>query len=191
MNDLYFINTFKRNLHQAERLKLNLINYGIKEEHIFLVLGYDLKENKNISKSKLCFHNFFDFILPKMFTTNSNCYYLEDHTEIYDNPEKYKKDNKLVWLGFMKKMSHYIVGAHLVFLHKDLIKLLHGNKENYRPCYIDRFFRNIGLKYNFLQIDKSITKIVPHHSLALNKIRTNPINKHFIYYGNNDKKKYF
>ena len=191
--DKYFINTFKRNLHQAERLKQNLLEYGIKEENIFIIEGYDLLENPHIKRSKLCFRNFFDFMLPKMIETNSNCYYLEDHTIICDNPENYEKNNLIVWLGFMKKLKDYIVGAHLVFLHKDLIKTLEENKETFNPSHIDSFFMKYGLKNNILQIDKSITQIVPHYSLSLSRvkdtIRQNPINKDFIFYEKKTKKK--
>ena len=118
-----------------------------------------------------------------MVKSGRNCYYLEDHTVVYDNPEKYPKKNKMVWLGFMKRLSDYIVGAHLVYLHKDLIKEMDNEKDSYRPCYIDRLFKNIGEKKGYLQIDKSITQIVEHYSLALKKTRKNPRNKYFIYYG--------
>jgi hypothetical protein len=187
--DLYFINSYKRNKHHAYRLKKNLIRVGVKSKNIKIVYGYDLKKPetykekyKNLSGSKLVFHNFFDFIFPKIVKSGKNCYYLEDHTEVFDNPEKYKKNNKMVWLGFMKILSDYIVGAHLVFLHKDLIKEMNEEKHTYRPSYIDRLFKNIGDKKGYLQIDKSITQIVEHYSLALNKTRKNPKNKHFIFY---------
>jgi hypothetical protein len=194
--DLYFINSYKRNKSQALRLKRNLIEEGIKSKNIKIVYGYDLKKPKTyidkypkMDKTKLVFHNFFDFILPKMVKSGRNCYYLEDHTVVYDNPEKYKKRNKMVWLGFMKRLSDYIVGAHLVFLHKDLIKEMNEEKDTYRPSYIDRLFKTIGEKKGYLQIDKSITQIVEHYSLALKKTRKNPRNKHFIFYGKNKTKK--
>ena len=194
-SDLYFINSYKRNKHQALRLKRNLVKLGIKSKNIKIVYGYDLKypetyqhKHPNLKKSKLVFHNFFDFIFPKMVKSGQNCYYLEDHTVVYDNPEKYPKKKKMVWLGFMKRLSDYIVGAHLVFLHKDLIKEMNDEKDSYRPSYIDRLFKKIGEEKGYLQIDKSITQIVEHYSLALKKTRKNPRNKHFIFYGVKTKK---
>ena len=44
---------------------------------------------------------------------------------------------------------------------------------------MDRFFKKIGEDNDVLQIDKSITQIVPHFSLGLQKIRNNPKNKYF------------
>ena len=52
-------------------------------------------------------------------------------------------------------------------------------KDSYRPQHLDRFFKTIGEKKGYLQIDNSITQIVEHHSLNLNTIRKNPTNKHF------------
>tara|TARA_R110000796_G_scaffold95853_2_gene201280 strand:- start:102 stop:662 length:561 start_codon:yes stop_codon:yes gene_type:complete len=178
-DDLYFINSYERNNHHAIRLKDNLISLGIKNKNIKIINGYDIKLNPEIKKTKICFLNFFHFILPEMIDSKKNCYYLEDHTIVCDNPEKYEKNNKLVWLGFMKRLSNYIVGAHLVFLHKDLIQELNDEKDSYTPQHIDRFFKSIGEKKEYLQIDYSITKIVEHHSLDLNKIRKNPKNKYF------------
>lgn len=184
--NLYFIMSYKKNLHHGTRLRDNLIRMGIEKENIIIVLGYDLNlpetykdKHPKLTKSKVCFHNFFDFILPLMLDSKKDCYYLEDHTIVYDNPDNYPKINKMVWLGFMKRLSDYIVGAHLVFLHKDLIKLIYDNRKNYRPCYMDRFFKKIGEDNDVLQIDKSITQIVPHFSLGLQKIRNNPKNKYF------------
>ena len=89
----------------------------------------------------------------------------------------------------MKRLSDYIVGAHLVFLHKDLIKEMDAEKETYRPSYIDRLFKKIGEEKGYLQIDKSLTQIVEHYSLALKKTRKNPRNKHFIFYNKTKKNK--
>ena len=177
--DIYFINSFLRNKHQALRLQENLKSLGIKEKNIKIIYGYDLQLNPNLKKNNLCFYNFFHFILPEMLNTKKNCYYLEDHTVVYDNPNKYEKNNKLVWLGFMKILSNYIVGAHLVFLHKELLIELNEEKETYRPQHIDRFFKSIGEKKGYLQIKNSITQIVEHFSLDLNRIRKNPKNKYF------------
>ena len=58
------------------------------------------------------------------------------------------------------------------------IKIINGY-DSYTPQHIDRFFKSIGEKKEYLQIDYSITKIVEHHSLDLNKIRKNPKNKYF------------
>tara|TARA_R100001369_G_scaffold81502_2_gene112520 strand:+ start:6959 stop:7507 length:549 start_codon:yes stop_codon:yes gene_type:complete len=179
MENLYCINSFERNYNHGLRLKQNLIDLGIEPNNIIIILGYDLKNNPQFKKNTICFYNFKDFILPKMLESGRNCYYLEDHTIIYDNPEKYDKNNKMVWLGFMKRLKDYIVGAHLVYFDKDLIKEMNDEIDLYRPCYIDRLFRNIGEKKGYLQIENSITKIVEHYSLALGKIRKNPYNKYF------------
>ena len=177
--DLYFINSYEKNKHQALRLKENLKSLGIKEKNIKIINGYDLQLNPQIKKTKICFLNFFHFILPEMINSKKNCYYLEDHTIVCDNPEKYEKNNKLVWLGFMKRLSDYIVGSHLVFLHKDLLLELNDEKDSYRPQHLDRFFKGIGEKKGYLQIENSITKIIEHQSLNLNAIRKNPKNKYF------------
>jgi len=186
-DNLYFINSYKRNEKQAIRLKDNLVKMGVNRTNIKIIYGYDLtkpeiwkKKHPKLTKQKLVFHNFFDFILPEMLKSGKNAYYLEDHTVVYDNPDKYPKDNKLVWLGFMKRLKDYIVGAHLVYLDKDLIKELDRDKAKYRPAYIDRFFKNLAEKKGYLQIDKSITKIIEHFSLALGKVRKNPKNKYFF-----------
>ena len=42
--DLYFINSYKRNKHQALRLKRNLVKLGIKPKNVKIVYGYDLKQ---------------------------------------------------------------------------------------------------------------------------------------------------
>ena len=177
--DLYFINSFKRNEFQALRLKENLESLGINEKNIKIIYGYDLELNPKIKKNELVFLNFFHFILPEMINSKKNCYYLEDHTIVCDNPEKYQKNNKMVWLGFIKKLSNFIVGAHLIYLDKDLIKELEEEKDSYKPQHIDRFFKTIGENKGYLQIDNSITQIVEHHSINLNTIRKNPKNKHF------------
>lgn len=184
--DLYFILTIESNINNANRLKKNLMDLNILEKNIQIIIGYTFTDQEsymdkypNMKKSKIVFHNFMDFILPKMYESKQNCYYLEDHTIVYENPGNFPKNNKLVWLGFMKRLSNYIVGAHLVYLEKDLIKEIYENKKSYRPTYIDRFFRKIGIEKNYLQIDKSITKIVEHYSINLNKIRKNPYNKYF------------
>ena len=177
--DLYFINSFKRNEFQALRLKENLESLGIKEKNIKIIYGYDLQLNPKIKKNELVFLNFFHFILPEMINSKKNCYYLEDHTVVFDNPEKYEKTNKMVWLGFMKKLSNFIVGGHLIYLDKELLIEFEEEKDSYRPQHLDRFFKTIGEKKGYLQIDNSITQIVEHHSLNLNTIRKNPTNKHF------------
>ena len=100
--DIYFINSYKRNNHHAIRLRDNLKSLGIKNKNIKIINGYDLQLNPQIKKTKLCFLNFFHFILPEMINSKKNCYYLEDHTIVCDNPDKYEKNNKLVWLGFIK-----------------------------------------------------------------------------------------
>ena len=186
MDDVYYILTIESNIDNAYRLKKNLLDLNILEKNIIIVLGYSytnpetyIKKYPHMKKSKIVFHNFMDFILPKMYESKKNCYYLEDHTIVFENPGKFEKKNKLVWLGFMKRLSNYIVGAHLVYLDKELIKELYENRGGYRPTYIDRFFRKIGMEKNYLYIDKSITQIVEHYSFSLNKVRKNPYNKYF------------
>ena len=44
--------------------------------------------------------------------------------------------------------------------------------------HLDRFFKGIGEKKGYLQIENSITKIIEHQSLNLNAIRKNPKNKY-------------
>ena len=186
MDDVYYILTIESNIDNAYRLKKNLLDLNILEKNIIIVLGYSytnpetyIDKYPDMKKSKIVFHNFMDFILPKMYESKKNCYYLEDHTIVFENPGKFEKKNKLVWLGFMKRLSNYIVGAHLVYLDKELIKELYENRSGYRPTYIDRFFRKIGMEKNYLYIDKSITQIVEHYSFSLNKVRKNPYNKYF------------
>ncbi len=186
MDDLYFILTIESNIENANRLKQNLIDLNVLEKNIIIVFGYDftkpdtyIHKYPTLKKSKIVFHNFMDFILPKMYESKKNCYYLEDHTIVFENPDYFPKLNRLVWLGFYRKLSHYIVGAHLVYLDKELIKELYRDKDRYRAMYIDRFFRKIGLEKNCLEIDKSITKIVEHYSITINKVRSNINNKYF------------
>ena len=178
-DNIYFINSYERNNHHALRLKDNLKSLGVKNKNIKIINGYDIKLNPKIKKTQICFLNFFHFILPEMIDSKKNCYYLEDHTIVCDNPDKYIKSNKIVWLGFMKRLSNYTVGSHLIYLDKDILQELNDEKDSYRPQHLDRFFKNLGEKKEYLQIGNSITKIIEHQSLNLNEIRKNPKNKYF------------
>ena len=73
--DIYFINSYERNNHHAIRLRDNLKSLGIKNKNIKIINGYDLQLNPQIKKTKLCFLNFFHFILPEMINSKKNCYY--------------------------------------------------------------------------------------------------------------------
>ena len=169
----YFINSYKKNHPEATKVQENLIELGIDKKDITIVNGYDIKEN-GMLMSKVCFHNFFDKILPNV---KEDMYYLEDNTIIYENPEYFPKYKMVHWLGFINILKDYIVGAHLVYLSKEMIEeIRHGT---YTPTHIDRFFRKLGKEYG-MEIKKSITKVRPHYSQTIGKIRNWDNKKHFF-----------
>ena len=171
----YFINSYKKNHPEATKVQENLIELGIDKKDITIIDGYNIVDIGMIP-SKVCFHNFFDKILPFV---KEDVYYLEDDVKIYENPEYFPKYHMIHWLGFSKILKDYIVGAHLVYLSKEMVDELKKNQSKYIPQHLDRFFRTIGLQYG-MEIQKSITKEIPHYSHNIGKIRISSNNHFFL-----------
>ena len=177
-NSIFLIQTYWRDLPKAELVKRNLILLGIEEKDIFIIEGYDHKEIGKIVSHTL-YKAFKDKFIPKILEQKKNFYYLESNTIIYENPRYFPKYKPIHWLGFIKHMKHYIVGAHLVYFdYEFFVNNILPDFKNQYPSHIDRMFRRWGLKYG-MEIDKSITQIAPHYSYNLKKVRENKMNKYF------------
>lgn len=177
-DSIFIIMSYWADLPKANIVKNNLIQLGIEEESIFIIEGYDHKELGKIV-SHTIFQAFMDFVVPMVIEKKKNFYYIESNTIIYENPRYFPKYEPIHWLGFLKHWKHYIVGSHLVFFDfKIFMEKIYPTIKKEKPQHIDRLIRKWGLKYG-MEIDKSITQIMPHYSYNLGKIRVGKMNHHF------------
>ena len=180
-DSIFFIMSYWKDLPKAHLVKKNLELLGIEEESIFIIEGYDHTQI-NMKVAHAIWKGFCDCVVPKVLEKKKNFYYIESNTIIYENPRYFPKYEPIHWLGFLKNLNHYIVGSHLVYFdYKNFVDKIVPLIEKEKPTHIDKVFRKWGLKFG-MEIDKSITLIMPHYSYNLKKIRTSPINKNFYYH---------
>lgn len=177
-DSIFLIMTYWKDLPKANKVKINLIQLGIEEESIFIVEGYDHKKiNKDVRIA--IYKGFMEKVIPLVLEKKKNFYYVESNSIIYENPRYFPKYEPIHWLGFLKKMKHFIVGAHLVYFdYNSFMEKIYLNIEKSIPQHIDGLIRKWGLKYG-MEIDKSITQIMPHYSYNIGKIRVSKMNHHF------------
>jgi len=86
-----------------------------------------------------------------------------------------EKHTKPVWLGYKKKMNHYIVGNFLLYFPRDSLEELNRHFVNQkRNCYSDRFFKKL-VDIGFLDIvNETRATEIEHYSNVIKGIREEP-----------------
>ena len=158
--------TIERRMHLAEVTKQSLLDNGVLEEQIEIIKGYD-KENYPDMKRPylLVLMAFYKWVLKYAIDNDTSIFYTQCGTLFKENPLEIPivKD-KINWLGYIKNMKHYIVGAKLIYIPLSIIKDL-NSLEKKPKARIDRVIRNYGLKHDCLVVaDKSHTTLQEYES---------------------------
>jgi len=153
---LYVINSIQSRQSQANKTYQDLLSLGIDQKDIIIDNGYtmadfpDLPQNK---KHHLLHYNLFDRLLPFAIERKIDLVYMEDSIKPLGKVSDFDIDReKINWLGYIWENTHYICGAKMVHIPYHICTRLYKNRNKLRPQFIDRLFRNYGLKHDCLNL---------------------------------------
>ena len=158
--------TIERRMNLAQATKQSLLDVGVLEEQIEIIKGYDKDNYPDMKRPYLLVvMAFFNWVLPYAIDNNTSIFYTECGTLFNENPfELLIIKDKINWLGYLRNMKHYIVGAKLIYFPLSIIKEMNSLEKKPR-AHIDRAIRNYGLKHDCLIVaDKSHTTLQDYES---------------------------
>jgi len=165
----YIITKVKRKM-LANLTRYSLHNVGlIPEKNIKFLKGYDYDTDFPELKKRyaLIIRAFKDKFLPIALEDAKKgigAWWVEDGTRFTGHPRVVDK-TKINWLGYIKRMSHYIVGSKCVYFPASIIKELYAIRDTIKDQHIDRFIKNWGEKNNKLYVAPvSITFLMEYKS---------------------------
>ena len=159
--------TIERRLHLAKATKQSLLDVGVKENQIEIVIGYDKLDYPDIVKNKLnhlVTKAFIEKVLQYALDNETSVFYIQCGTLFNVNPFDIElEEYKINWLGYLRNRKDYIVGSKLVYLPLNICK----DMLNTPPpmAKVDRYIRNYGIKNDCLVVaDKSYTYLQDYPS---------------------------
>ena len=148
--------TIERRLHLAKATKQSLLDVGVKENQIEIIIGYDKLDYPDMEKQyHLVTKAFIEKVLQYALDNETSIYYTQCGTLFNVNPFEIElQEDKINWLGYLRNRKDYIVGTKLVYLPINICKdMLNTPPPMARD---DRYIRNYGIKNNCLVVaDKS------------------------------------
>jgi hypothetical protein len=175
----YIITTPKRKMLSA-LTRYSLHNVGlIPEKNIVYIKGYDYDTDFPDLKKRyaLLIRAFKNKFLPEAFKDaekGRGSWWVEDGTRFTGHPAVVDK-NKINWMGYIKRMSHYIVGSKCVYFPARIIKNLYAMRDKIKDQHIDRFFKNYGEKNNELYVAPVSITFLQDYSSATDKVSKSKI----------------
>ena len=157
--------TIKRRMHLANATKQSLLDLEVDEDQIHIIEGYDKEDYQGmIHPHHLVTKAFMDLVLPYAIFKHTPIFYTECGVLFNENPFKISvEENRINWLGYIRNLKWYIVGAKLIYLPLSIMKDI----KNKPPpmSHIDRMIRNYGRNNDCLiVVDKSYTYLQSYES---------------------------
>ena len=160
--------TIKRRLHLAEATKQSLLDNGVNENQIEIIIGYDKLDYPDMKRPyHLVGKALMEIVIPYAIDNNTSIFYTECGTLFNENPfDLLVNKDKINWLGYIKKLKDYIIGAKLIYLPLPIMKhIIDKPPPLIRLGHIDRMIRNYALKYNCLEVaDKTHISLMDYPS---------------------------
>tara|TARA_R100000654_G_scaffold74394_1_gene108652 strand:+ start:822 stop:1415 length:594 start_codon:yes stop_codon:yes gene_type:complete len=159
----------------AERLRDQLTEKGF--PNIEIVYAPDMAK-EGMKRSKVVYHTFHKYLLPKMETSELDTIYFEDDADIHSPYSKYKElaskvpMNRIAW--WRKEMSKgkpsYLAGSTIISFKKSFIPKLKELMDKSRVQHIDGFFtKKFEYKKDWdFEPNKGYGGTTSHHSYIMN-----------------------
>lgn len=143
--------TIKRRKELALKTFQSLLDCGVPKEKIKIIYGYDKLDYPEIKSFHLVPMALLEIIIPQ---TVGDIFYVECGTKFKVNPLNIEIDKeKINWLGYVRVLKNYIVGAKCIYFPRVILEDL---KKNIKPnTHIDRMIRNYGIKNNNLLVSEN------------------------------------
>jgi len=157
--------TIQRRMHLAEETKQSLLDVGVNENQIEIIIGYNKLDYPEMKKPyHLVAKAFINKVLSFAIDNDTSIYYTECGVLFKSNPFDIPiVTNEINWLGYISKMKDYIIGAKLIYLPLTILKDMNNNPP--KLAHMDRFIRQYALKNHKLVVsDKSYTFLQDYES---------------------------
>lgn len=157
--------TIRRRMKLALATKQSLLDVEVDEDQIHIIEGYDKLDYPGmLNPHHLVTKAFMDLVLPYAIFKHTSIFYTECGTLFNKNPFKISiEEDRINWLGYIRNMKWYIVGAKLIYIPLSIIKDIKNKPP--RMAHIDRMIRNYGRKNDCLIVaDKSYTNLQDYES---------------------------
>tara|TARA_S200002703_G_scaffold67100_1_gene58287 strand:- start:10750 stop:11454 length:705 start_codon:yes stop_codon:yes gene_type:complete len=170
----YIITTPSRKM-LAQLTRYSLHNVGlVPENQIYFIKGYNYETDFPELKKRyaLLIRAFKDKFLPKAIKDAEKglgSWWVEDGTRFTGHPKVVDK-TKINWLGYIKRMSHYIVGSKCLYFPASVIKELYAQRDSIKDQHIDRFIKNWGERNNKLYVAPTSITYLQTYSSATDKV---------------------
>jgi hypothetical protein len=150
--------TIERRLHLAKATKQSLLDVGVKENQIEIIIGYDKLDYPNLKRLyHLLTKAFIEKVLQYALDNETSIYHTECGTLFNVNPFDIElEEDKINWLGYLRNRKDYIVGSKLVYVPINICKDILNTSPP--MAHLDRYIRNYGIKNDCLVVaNKSYT----------------------------------
>ena len=157
--------TIKRRMHLAEATKQSLLDNGVDEDQIHIIHGFDKNDYNGMKNPHtLVARAFLQLVIPYALEKHTPIFYTECGVLFNENPFKISiEEDRINWLGYIRNMKWYIVGAKLIYFPLKIMRDIDTN--HVRLAHIDRLIRNYGKEYDCLVVaDKSYTYLQSYES---------------------------
>lgn len=139
-----FILSYKGNEEMAERLVWQLNDQGFPSATVVYAPDMSKVEYK---RSRVVYHTFKNYLLPKMIEADNDCLVFEDDADIYSPYSKYVEladkwgMNRIAWwkMNRAKGVPSFCVGSTIVSYKKEFITRLKTEFDKGREQHIDGF----------------------------------------------------
>jgi len=150
MKQMIVILSIERRKDLALKTFESLLDCGVPKEKIKIIYGYDKLNYPEIKPFHLVPKALFELIIPQ---TIGDIFYVECGTKFKENPLNIEIDKqKINWLGYVRILKNYIVGAKCIYLPRIILEDLKNIK---KYTHIDKMIMNYGIKNNNLLVSEN------------------------------------